>query len=255
VRPILVLSLATLLVLAGCIGSKHDDEGGPSDPKRTDEATERVLHFNSSGTATGTPVQPYSKDFPVEVPRGALEVGATLTWTASPLADLRLVLVDPEGKPVERGFPEKPGQASTATVDPPASGKWIVRVTSSRALDVPYKVAAKVSLVVPLNNVLSESIVMQPGGFAELNLIMEGNASFAWGYNVREEGGSIDWNIHSHENGRTIIHEEGKGRSHKSNFTAPKRQIYSILFENIGVSAVNLQYTVEGQFRVHSHSQ
>lgn len=244
-----------VLLLGGCLGSSEPPaaarDGGSH---RTDAASERPLWTNATGRATASPAQPFQQEFPIDVPTGAVEVKVTLTWTPSPLNAFQLTLFDSEGKAIGRGFPEKDGQRSLATDAPPPSGRWKARVTSERALDAPFAVSARVSLLVPDRNTLEDTITLIGQGFAEVNLIMEDQAAFNYSFRT-DPATTVAFNIHSHENGKTTYHAEGSYAEHRGSFAAPKRQIYSLLWENKGVGDVKLHYTVEGAFRVHSHSQ
>ncbi|HVL48515.1 MAG TPA: hypothetical protein VM889_08165 [Candidatus Thermoplasmatota archaeon] len=256
-RAWVAVLLALPAVLAGCLGSSPAAEGdGEHHPDgATDHATERYVWTNASGKATATPATPFSQDFPFEVPKGAVEVQATVTWTPNPVSVVRLELVTPKGDSVGKGFPEKDGQRSLAFADAPPSGTWKLRVTTDRALDVAFQTSARVGLLVPQENTLKDTLTVVKRGFAEVNLIMEEGATFNYTWKVTDGATAFYFNIHSHENGETTVHEEGEYTAHQGSWTAPKRQIYSILWENRGLADLDMAYEVTGRFRVHSHSQ
>ncbi len=245
------LGLLVALALAGCFGGDPAPAGADRESARTDDAAVEDRTVSFSGAITATPAQPAEEAFPFDVPKGAVGVAATLSWS-SPLAALRLDVVDPAGDSPGRAFPEASGRQSVATVEPPRSGEWTAVVSSSRAVEANFTVEVTVSFLVPSRNVLADQVELRAADYAELNLIMEGNASFDWEFS---SSATVAWDIHSHEDGETITHDEGTGTEHAANFSAPARQIYSILFESQAAAPVTLSYRVEGAFRVHSHSQ
>lgn len=251
-RAPLVALLAAVLA-SGCVG-QPEVPAGPAADQVTSDFEEEALFANFTGRLTGLPVQPAEEDFPVEVPKGAIALEATVDWT-SDAADLRLVLLDPAGEEVETSFPEG-GRASAATLEPPASGTWTVRVRAMRAVDEAFTLTTRVLLIEPSHNVLEQTYEI--GGaslFKEINVIMEEDASFAWTFTATSP---VHWDIHSHENGETTYHEEGTSTGESGDFTAPKRQIYSVLFAPPDTSApapATVEFRMEGAFRVHSHSQ
>ena len=252
--PLLVVAA---LLLAGC--TAEEAPVPPPADTLTSEAREAATWSNFTGTLRGVPVAPGVQEFEVVVPQGAVEVQATLAWTSA-LADLRLALVDPRGEVVETGFPESDTQRSAATLEPPASGTWKVRVEARRALDEPFTVAARVLLLQPLHNVLQQTYDI--GGaslFKEVNVIMEKDASFDWTF---EATSPVHYDIHSHVDGETVYHERGTAAAASGTFVAAERGIYSVLFappdageSNPDPTPSTVRFRMEGAFRVHSHSQ
>lgn len=249
-----VLLVSAALALAGCLGASNEPAPPTgSDRRETSDAAVEGLSFPFSGSITGNPAVPGEETFPFEVPEGAVEVRALLTWDVPEVNDVRVALLDPKGEPAASGFPERPGQSSAATLDPPSSGTWTAVVRSTRAVSAGFALDVRVSFLVPMDNVLSDSLDLGPGDFAELNLIMEEGATI--NFTFAAAGGTVAWNLHSHEDGELKIHQEGAGAAeHADAFTAPKREIYSLLFESES-TPVTLSYDVTGAFRVHSHSQ
>lgn len=253
-RPLLalgVLALAVLALAAGCVGGDPAPEEGPQGDARTDDMTSRSVEADFSGTALSTPAQPAAQEFEFDVPTGAVGVNATLTWT-SPAARFRLELVDPDGEVAATGFGEKQGQMSAATVEPPRSGTWLVRVVPTLAVNEPFKVHAVAELIVPEDNVVRQTTTLRTPGFNEANLIMEANATFTFAFNAT---GDVKWDIHSHPGSEVKYWDQGTAPSAEGAFTAPERGIYSILFQNQGPVPVDITFEVKGKFRLHSHAQ
>ena len=254
-----VRALAALLVLAltaGCLGADAPETEAPREETETSDASMRPIVEQFTGTATGTPAQPYSEDFPVEVPRGAVGINGNLSWERPPvdaplgLANtFELALVDPDGEVVDGGYTDVDGKIVVATIDPPRAGTWVYRVTSSAAVNTPFVVDSAVILIVPEDNTIVKSLELRT--FYEVNLILEEGATFSFSYNSTD---SINWDIHSHPPEGVKYWEEGSGTTGASSFTAPSRDVFSILWENAGALPVQLSFEVQGKFRTHSHS-
>lgn len=202
--------------------------------------------------AAATPLTPYNKTYPFTVGPGVLEVRVNLTWT-SPLTDIQVQMLDPDGKDQGRGVKEASTMRGMATVDPPVRGAWKLVVTSTRAVQDSYAANLTLTDFIPGSSNLTQAVNVAAQGFAELNLIMEGNETFDYSWATRE-GGATKFNIHSHENGETKYHVEGSFAKTNGTFTAPKRQVYSLMWENTGVTSLTIDLKLEGRFRVHSHS-
>ncbi|HWH09430.1 MAG TPA: hypothetical protein VNX21_09540, partial [Candidatus Thermoplasmatota archaeon] len=144
-RVPLVLALAALV--AGCLGAEPAPPQEPEADARTDAMSSRTLEEDFAGTALGTPAQPQVHDFPFSVPTGAVGVNATLSWS-SPAARFRLDLIDPDGEVAASGYAERQGRLVAATVDPPRSGEWTMRVTATLAVNEPFALHAVAELIV-----------------------------------------------------------------------------------------------------------
>lgn len=250
--------LVVVLLLAGCAKPSTDAPPAAADTV-TDAAGEAVLFANLTGRVTGTPADDGAEDLPFEVPQGAVAIEATLSWTAA-VADLDMALVDPDGKVVDTCAKEDDTHCSLATLDPPASGTWNVRVSSMRALDEPFTVATRVLLLEPLDNVLEQTY--QIGGtdasaFKEVNFIMAEDATFAYSFTATAP---VHFDIHSHEDGETSYHEREVSTGKEGTFTAEHRHIYSVLFSvpDDGTAPpvpATVEFRMEGAFRLHSHVQ
>lgn len=252
VRPVpLVLALAALVLLPGCLSGADDAPAAPTPPSvRTDDASLRPVTQQFTGTAMGSPAQPGVYEFPFDVPSGAVGLNGTLTW-GSPAARFGLELVDPDGTVVERGYRDAEGRLVVATVEPPRPGKWTYRVNATLAVNVSFKVDAVAELIVPAENVDRQTRTIGAASFYEINLILEKGAGFNFTYTST---GPVKWDVHSHPKGGVKYWHEGEGTQASQGFTAPERGVYSILFENPGATDVQVQYEVVGRFRLHSHS-
>lgn len=247
-RRFLALLLAALA--AGCV-SEVPVAAPRTEDARTDDMSSRVLEADFSGSALATPAAPQAHEFPFDVPTGAVGVNATLTWTAQ-AARFQLVLVDPDGEERARGATEKAGQMSAATVDPPRSGTWTLRVVASVAVNAPFNLHAAAELIVPEDNLVRQTTTLRTPGFNEVNVIMEANHTFTFAFNAT---GDVKWDVHSHPGNQVKYWDQGTAASHAGSFTAPERGIYSLLFQNQGAVPVELTFEMRGRFRLHSHAQ
>lgn len=260
VRPpafALAPALALALVLAGCMAGEVPDPTPPAD-ERTDDASLRPVTERFSGTATGTPAAPDVHEFPFDVPRGAVGVNGTLSFSqptssvpVRQASGFALELFDPDGESVARGYRDVNGNLIVATVEPPKPGTWTFVVTATSALQASFTLDAVAELIVPEHNVLTQTIRLGQRSFFEINLILEKDASFVFSFNST---GPVRWDVHSHPPEGLKVWESGEGTSATYSFTAPERNVYSIMWENPGALAVDLTYHVDGKFRVHSHS-
>lgn len=137
-----------------------------------------------------------------------------------------------------------------ATVEPPRSGTWALKVGATLAANVPFQLKAAADLIVPDDNVVRSSKRLQ--GFDEVNVIMEENATFTFSFNASQP---IHWDVHSHPPGGVKYWQEGTDASKQGSFTAPARGIYSLLFENDQPLPVDFAFEMRGRFRLHSHAQ
>ena len=245
------LALVLVVLLAGCVGEEPASQEAPQDDVRTDDMSSRTLEADFSGTALGTPAQPQVHEFPFSVPTGAVGVNATLAWD-SPAARFELALVDPDGEVAAEGYPETEGRLVAATLDPPRSGEWTMRVTATLAVNVPFTLHAVAELIVPDDNLVRQTATLRTPGFNEVNVIMEANATFTFAYNAT---GDVKWDVHSHPPEGVKYWDQGTSASHAGSFTAPERGIYSLLFQNQGAVPVEITFEMRGRFRLHSHAQ
>lgn len=97
-----------------------------------------------------------------------------------------------------------------------------------------------------------DDVVLEPGKFAEINLEMaEGSAT---DIAFQATGGPLEWNVHSHDGDKVVIHAEGVGAEGSVRFAAPRSGPYSYLWKNVGTTSVRLtaRLTSQGVVRVHS---
>lgn len=245
-----------LALTAGCLGADAPTPDGPRDEVETDAASTRPIAETFSGSATGTPAQPFQQDFAFEVPRGAVGVNGTLAWEKPPvdapfgLADtFDLALLDPDGELVAEGYSDVEGHLIVATIEPPKPGTWTFRVTAAVAASTPFTLDAVAELIVPDDNTIVKALELR--AFYEVNLILEEGAAFSFSYNA---SAPVAWDIHSHPPEGVKYWEEGEGATGSASFTAPSRDVFSILWENTGALPVELSFEVRGKFRTHSHS-
>lgn len=245
----LVALLVLALVSAGCFAAESAPPAPVGGDASTDAMSSRVIEKDYSGTILGTPAQPGTVEFKLDVPTGAVGVNATLEW-ADAAARLALTLIDPDGEVAARGVNEKQGRITAATEDRPRSGTWTLRVTSTLAVNAPFKLKGVAELIVPEENVVRQTTQLRT--FNEVNVIMEANDSFTFAF---QAGGPVQWDVHSHPGSEVKYWQQGEDAKADGAFTAPERGIYSLLFRNKGVAPVDLTFEMKGRFRLHSHAQ
>ena len=249
------LPLLVVLLLAGCVTPAEETPSSLAAPEPAPHAghAERLTVHEFDGELTATPLTPAleAHAFPVEA--GVLEVRVQLNWSL-PVASLNMSLVGPAGQEVAVGFRESDTSSAVATIDPPLPGEWRVYVGSQQALGEKYRVQVTLEDALPAYTSVVEDYVLPVRGFGELNLILEANQSFNYSWMVQEAGNPVYFNIHSHQDGKTVRHVEETTEALSGNFTAPSREVYSLLWRNQGVSALHVAAEVEGSFRVHSQT-
>lgn len=248
-RPVRLLVLCALVLAAGCVSAPAPEAAPPPD-QQTDAAGLREITARVDGTATATPVMPFVREVPFEVPAAAVGVNGTLR-VLDPVARFSLVLLDARGEVAAEGYRDENGDLVVVTVDPPRAGTWTFVITAQLAADAAYTLDAAAQLLVPDDNLVRRSIELGQASFYELNMILEEGATFSWAWNA---SAPVRWDVHSHPEGGVKIWEEGEGTSGAGSFTAPARAVYSILWENPGAFPVDLDVHVQGRFRVHSHA-
>ncbi len=247
-----IVALAFSLVLAGCISPAIED---PGERPGTDDAdpipSREVLSY--AGTLRGAPIIPASTTHPFAVPDGLTEIKVFLNWTTR-TGELAFVLIDPDGRTVATGFREHATSRVVGTVHPPAPGEWKVVVSSERALDEAYSLTIILEPAVAGAYATDSRKLIPAGGFAEINLILEANATFDYAWTL-VQGGETYFNIHSHQDGETVRHVEGTYGALTGNFTAPSREVYSLLWRNAGLTDMSVDHKLAGILRVHSETR
>lgn len=250
----LFLALLVLTaVLAGCVSSPTTAPVASAPNADASDSARGVSQVITGEIPTATPLMPYQKEHVFDVGPGILEVRLNFSWT-SQVSDIQVRLLDPDGKDQGAGARETGTTRAMATVDPPAHGKWKLVVTSTRAVRESYSANLTLTEFIPGTSHLKEVETVGANGFRELNLIMEGNESFDYSWAIRETGATTKFNIHSHENGQTTYHVEGEFVKTNGTFTAPKRQIYSLMWENTGGLPISIDLEMNGKYRLHSHT-
>lgn len=91
-----------------------------------------------------------------------------------------------------------------------------------------------------------------PGDMAEINLELAGGDTMAAKFS--SDGGTLKWNVHSHEGDKAVIHAQGDDAEGEPGHTAAKAGMYSFLWKNAGKKPVQLTIVLElsGSAKVHS---
>lgn len=95
------------------------------------------------------------------------------------------------------------------------------------------------------------TVTVQPDGFYEVNLRMDGGASIAYAWSV-VEGGPAAFDVHSHDGGEVTVHREATTDALDDEFTAPSEGTYSLLWAPDGDAPVRVQLEVSGDAEVES---
>jgi hypothetical protein len=97
----------------------------------------------------------------------------------------------------------------------------------------------------------SRTWTIAPGDMAEINL--ELGAGDAMTARFSTDGGTLKWNVHSHEGNEAIIHAQGNDASGGPRHVAAKAGMYSFLWKNEGTKPIQLEVALEeGASKVHS---
>ncbi|MBI4392661.1 MAG: hypothetical protein HY556_02540 [Euryarchaeota archaeon] len=248
--PLAYLALA-LMLLSGCVTQQNDDPAAGTTPPTTSSEPLAPIKTTFTDRLAGTPVAPGEKIHEFDVEARVVDIKADLTW-ASAASALSFSLLDPSGKNQGSGFPESDTKSSVATVEPPLPGKWKIIVRTQRAVDEAYTVAITLTREVVTTAELKDTKSIAARQFLEANLVMEENATLTYKWKVVEADGMIYFNVHSHKDGVTTNHVEKTAHEGEGTFTAMRRDIFSLLWENEGVAPLSVEYTVAGAFRVHS---
>lgn len=127
----------------------------------------------------------------------------------------------------------------------------------------PWLAAALLGLVLALagctgtpagepENAIERSEMLSSGEFIELNLVMNDSDALTYRWSTSNET-ELAFDVHSHSSsGGVEYHEQVDASSAEGGFTAPAEGTYSLLWENRGSDAVNLDIHVEGSFRLVS---
>lgn len=230
-------------MLAGCTAPGADE---PTVLESGADAAFEAVTYNFTGEFLAGGVDaPVA--FPFEVPGGAGEVEALLTWTI-PGAILEFQLLDPDGTVVADGWAESEMRRYVTTTRPPFAGAWSAVVTAERGVDVHFALEITARLAEPFGPIV-QTYSVAGGAFAEINLNMVPGDSFDYDWSA---DGELYFNVHYHAPAGTDRPIEYTGTAHQGNFTAPANEVYSLLLRNDGLLPVRVDVSVDGAYRLHS---
>lgn len=250
VRLAWTLVVASLLV--GCLG--EDAPPARPTPPRVEETsdTPRVETTDFAGELLATPLAPARVEHAFEVGFGVVALRVDVNWTL-PADEIAVSLVDPRGA-ANANFTAAGGTWRAMALESPRAGTWKLVVESTRALRAAYAARVALSDPVPGQRNLEESLALAAKGFAEVNFLMEANETVRYQWRLAEGAPAAAFNVHSHENGQVIVHNETRGATGTGSFTAPKRGVYSLLWENEAGPDTVANLTMAGAFRLHSQT-
>ena len=250
------------LLVAGCATPREASVTEPS-ASSVDGAWQRVFVFDGQRGPLDAP-----SVFPFEVPAGAQEVEALLTWTAEGAA-FSFVLVDPSGEAVAQGWGEAPGRAYVTTTHPVVPGEWRIEIMSERSVMAAFAATVtvhsaalpegpmNVSFVLPPRNptralpaeLRAPLAPLGPRDYAEVNLNMapEDFFTFAW-----TSSSDVYFNVHFHGADGTERPIEHRGSELAGDFAANMTEVYALLWRNEGNTSVQIDAQIDGRYRLHS---
>lgn len=91
---------------------------------------------------------------------------------------------------------------------------------------------------------VEEERTLERGEFFEVDLEMDAGWEVDASYTAN---GTVGWNVHSHEDGEVVVHDEGAGTDGTITYEAPDEGTYSLLWQNRDEAPVELSVTVRGQ--------
>lgn len=256
------LSGILVMLLAGCATPGEAPAIGPAASSK-DDAWQRVFVFDGERGPIDAP-----SVFTFDVPAGAQEVEALLTWTAEGAA-FGFALVDPTGEEVAQGWSEAPGRAYVTTTHPVVPGEWTIEITSERTVMATFAATVTVhSLALP-EGPLNVSFVLPPRSptralppelraplapwgprdYAEVNLNMAPNDHFSFAWTSTSD---VYFNVHFHGAEGTERPIEQRGSELAGEFTANMTEVYALLWRNEGNTSVQIDAQIDGRYRLHS---
>lgn len=259
---------ATLLLLlwsAGCVSPEAVDGPDDSTASADDSAPWRRVHvFDGELRAAGDALTS-----PFEVPEGAGEIEALLTWSDAS-AQLAFRLIDPDGNEAATGWNEGNGRAYVTTTHPVVSGLWALEVRAQRALLTAFAATVTThSEAVDEGPIVTTFVIpprdparaapaeargalpsVAPRDFAEINLNMEPGDGFRFSWNATSD---VYFNVHYHgADGTTERPIEERTRSLQGEFAANATEVYALLWRNEASSNVEVSVEMDGAYRLHS---
>lgn len=94
---------------------------------------------------------------------------------------------------------------------------------------------------------LDEERTLERGEFLEVDLEIDAGEEVRASYTAN---GTVGWNVHSHEDGEVVVHDEGAGTDGTITYEAPDEGTYSLLWQNRDADPVVLSVNVTGQARI-----
>lgn len=94
---------------------------------------------------------------------------------------------------------------------------------------------------------LDEERTLERGEFFEVDLEIDAGEEIRASYTAN---GTVGWNVHSHEDGEVVVHDEDAGTDGTITYEAPDGGTYSLLWQNREADPVQLSVTVSGQATV-----
>lgn len=260
-RPPIVVPFV-ILAFAGC-ATPLPSLDADSASLAAEDAWQRVFVFDGERG----PIEPPTV-FSFEVPTGAQEVEALLTWTAAG-ATLTFILVDPSGETVAQGWGEAPGRAYVTTTHPVVPGEWTIEITSERSVAAAFAATVTVRSQALPEGPLNASFALPPRSparalppelraplaplgprdYAEVNLNMapEDFFTFAW-----TSTSDVYFNVHFHGADGTERPIEQRGSELAGEFSANMTEVYALLWRNEGNTSVQIDAQIDGRYRLHS---
>lgn len=258
-----VSSLVLLVVLVAGCATPRDAASTVSEGASAEGAWQRVFVFDGERGPLDAP-----SVFAFEVPAGAAEVEALLTWTAEGAA-FAFVLVDPSGEEVAQGWGEAPGRAYVTTTHPVVPGEWTIEITSERSVAAAFAATVTVHSEALPEGPMNVSFALPPRSptrslppelraplaplgprdYAEVNLNMAPEDFFAFAWTSTSD---VYFNVHFHGADGTERPIEHRGSELEGEFTANMTEVYALLWRNEGNTSVQIDAQIDGRYRLHS---
>lgn len=260
VRFALALSI---LLLAGCLGEPSTPASPTEDAATAGGPWQRVHDFEGQLTAAEA-----TRSYPFEVPEGAAQIEALLTWR-EPLAELGFRLLDPSGEEAAAGWNEAPNRAYVTTTHPVVHGEWTIEIAADRGAATDYSATIKVTSDAPDHGPIAATFTIPPqdptrllppdarGGvprlmprdYAEVNLNMEPGDAFRFSWRA---SAPVYFNVHYHGADGTERPIEERTDALEGSFTANMTEVYALLWRNEGPQEVEITLDLTGSYRLHS---
>lgn len=206
--------------------------------------------------------------YPFEVPEGAAQIEALLTWR-EPAAQLGFRLLDPVGEEAAAGWNEAPNRAYVTNTHPVVPGMWTIEIFADRAVTADYSATVKVTSDAPDHGPIRATFVVPPQDpsrllpagargtipsvtsrdYAEVDLNMEPNDSFTFSWTSTSP---VYFNVHYHGADGTERPIEERTDALDGSFVASMTEVYALLWRNEDASDVEITLELDGSYRLHS---